>query len=202
LASASAAACAATAALNWHRIAFDSQIGRGNASAAIDERELERLTVGEVGETRLLDRGDMDEYVFSAIIANDEAKALLRVEEFDDAFAFANDLGRHSAATATAAAEATASTAAAAETAAAAAEAAAVTITAASAAVAAATAAESTTPAAVAAALFESAAGELTAEIITTAETIALVAAAAAAIPLAPSIETHACPNFREPALI
>src|SRR5438045_6772584 len=62
----------------------------------------------------------MDEHVFAAVIADDEAEALLRVEEFDDAFAFANDLrgqsaarpAAKSAAAATAAAKATASAAA------------------------------------------------------------------------------------------
>src|SRR6185369_2820372 len=44
------------------------------------------------------------EHVLAAVIADDEAKALLRVEEFDDAFAFADDLRGHSAAAAAAAA--------------------------------------------------------------------------------------------------
>ena len=191
---------AATAALDRHRLAFDSQVGRRDPAAAIDERELERLAVGKVGETRLLDRGDVDEHVLAAVIANDEAEALLRVEEFDDALAFANDLRGHSAAAAAAAAEATAAAAAAAEaTAAAAAEAAAAT--------AAdhrrrsrrvAEAAASAAAAAVAAALLESAA--VIRRNCSSPKTVALVAAAPAAVPLAPSIETHAvqtsvCPH-------
>ncbi|HKS18194.1 MAG TPA: hypothetical protein VJS63_03160 [Bradyrhizobium sp.] len=66
----------------------------------------------------------MHEDVFATVIADDEAEALLRIEKFDDAFAFANDLGRHAATAA--AAEATAP-AAAAETATAAATAEAIT---------------------------------------------------------------------------
>ena len=106
---------AAAAALDRHRLAFDPQVGRRNAAAAIDERELERLAIGKVGQAGLLDRRDVNEHILAAVIADDEAEALLRVEEFDDAFAFANDLGRHSAATAAAAAETAAAAAAAAE---------------------------------------------------------------------------------------
>jgi len=40
----------------------------------------------------------VNEHVFSAFIALDEAETLVRIEEFDCAFAFANDLRRHSAA--------------------------------------------------------------------------------------------------------
>jgi hypothetical protein len=132
----------------------------------------------------------VDEHVLSAIIADDEAESFLRIEKFDDAFAFADDLGGHSATTGTAAAEPAA----------------------------AATAAKATAPAAVAAATFaktsavaksaatgESAGAALLVPEITEilfAETFALVAAATTAIPLAPSIETHACPNFRVPAMI
>ena len=113
------------------------EVGRRDPAAAIDERELERLAVGKVGEARLLDRGDVDEHVLAAVIADDEAEALLRVEEFDDALAFANDLGGHAAATAATAAETTAAAAtAAAEATAAAAAAEAATATAAAAAAA------------------------------------------------------------------
>jgi hypothetical protein len=83
----------------------------------------------------------VNEHILAAVIANDEAKTLLRVEEFDDALAFADDLGRHSparAATGTAAAETTAATASAA---AAESTAATATVTAATAAIAAAVAA-------------------------------------------------------------
>ena len=106
---------AAAAALDRHRLAFDPQIGRRDAPAAIDQRELERLAVGEVGQAGLLDRGDVDEHVLAAIVADDEAEALLRVEEFDDAFAFADDLRGHAATAAAAAAETAAAAAAAAE---------------------------------------------------------------------------------------
>ena len=62
--------------------------------------------------------------------------------------------------------------------------------------------AAATTAAAVAAApLFESTGEFATAAEIVSTETIALVAAATSAIPLAPSIETHARPNFRVPTI-
>src|SRR6185503_19519183 len=93
-----AIAIAATAAAHdFHRLAFDPEVGRRDASTTIDERELERLAVGQVGQAGLLDRGNVNEQILAAVIANHEAEALLRVEEFDDALAFANDLGRHSA---------------------------------------------------------------------------------------------------------
>jgi hypothetical protein len=133
----------------------------------------------------------MDEHVLAAVIANDEAETLLRVEEFDDALAFADDLRGHSATTATAAATKAAAAAAAAEA----------TATATAAAVAAAAtaaitegrpvaeASASAAVAATAAALLKS---YLIAEIAFFAEDIvALVTTAATAVPLAPSIETH-----------
>src|SRR3954464_1054237 len=104
------------------RIALDLEVGRRDAAAAIDESEGKRVAVGQAGEARLLDRGDVDEHVLAAVVADDEAEALLPVEEFDDAFAFADDLRGHAAAEAAATAtEAAATAAAAAETAAAAA---------------------------------------------------------------------------------
>src|SRR5947209_5714220 len=113
----------------------------------------------------------MDEHVLASVITNDETEAFLRIEEFDDAFAFANDLGRHSAAaTASAAAETSA---------------------------AAATAAKAT---ATAAALLKSAA--LFGESLSAEEIVTLIAAAPAAVAFAPSVETHACPNFRVPTTI
>jgi hypothetical protein len=126
----------------------------------------------------------VNEHVFAAVIANDEAESLLRIEEFDDALAFANDLWRHSATTATAK-----TTAAAAEAAAAAETAAATAKAATAAAVTTATA-----TAAIAAAAAEAAAflvSKFAVLLLLVAETVALVAAAAAAVPFAPSIETH-----------
>jgi hypothetical protein len=132
------AASTAATALDWHRIAFDSQVGRRNTSAAIDERELERLTIREIGQSGLLNGRNVNENVFAAIIAYDEAEALLGVEEFDDALAFANDLGGHpAAAAAKSAAAATAESTAAAAAIAATAESTAITISATTAAVAA-----------------------------------------------------------------
>src|SRR4051812_3177922 len=119
LRAAAAAAFARRAAiLDRERIALDLEVGRGNPAAAVDEREFERLALGEPGQAGLLDGADMDEHVVAAIVADDEAEALLAVEEFDDALGLADDLGGHSAA-----AEAAAAATAAAEAAAAAAEA-------------------------------------------------------------------------------
>jgi hypothetical protein len=180
---------AAAAALDRHWFAFNAKVGRRYAPAAIDERKFERLAVGEVGEARLLDRRDVDEDVLATVIADDEAEAFLRVEEFDDALAFADDLGRHSASTAATKTATTAAAAAAESTAAAAT--AAVTIAAATTAEAAAIAETATAAAgAEAPALLE---GRFSAEIaFVAAETVALVPAASAAVALAPSIETHA----------
>jgi hypothetical protein len=188
---------AAAAALDRHRLAFDAKVGGRHPTAAIDQREFERLAIGEVGETGLLDRRDVHEHILAAIVTNDEAEALLRIEEFDDALAFANDLRGHSAtAAATKTAAATAATAAAAE--ATAPTAAAVTATAAATiAVATAAAAEAAAPAAVAAALLKS---DVTRRFIAE-ETVALVTAAPAAVPLAPFIETHACQTSVVPQL-
>jgi hypothetical protein len=119
------------------------------------------------------------EHILGAVIADDEAEALLAVEEFYDARGLADNLGGHPAATAAAAAETTAATAAA--------EAAAST-----AAIATATAA---TAEAIAAAAESATVTEVSAIVSTiafVAETFALVSAAPAAIPTAPSIETHA----------
>jgi hypothetical protein len=138
----------------------------------------------------------MDEHVLSTVVANDEAEALLRIEEFDDAFAFANDLGRHSASATAAKAAATAAaktTAAAAATA----EAAAVTKVTAAATEAAAVAVTTATTATGVAAAFLVA--EFSADILF-AETVALIAAAPTAVALAPSIETHAPSELKEPA--
>jgi hypothetical protein len=125
----------------------------------------------------------VDEHVFTAIVTDDEAEALLTVEEFDDALAFANDLGGHAASTAAAATEATATVAAA--KAATAAEAAAVSA-AEAAPITAETATESTAVATEAAT--ESTAVATTIKIVV-AETVALVLAAPAA---ATSVKTHA----------
>jgi hypothetical protein len=142
----------------------------------------------------------VDEHVLPAIIPHDEAEALLRVEEFDDSLAFADDLRGHSAAACAAAAEAASATAAAAEATsatAAAAEAAAVTVAAATAAAEAATVAVAATTAAATTAAAEAAALLKTAKLleIVCAETFALVAAAPSAFSFAPFIETHIRPN-------
>jgi hypothetical protein len=136
----------------------------------------------------------VDEHVLTAIVTDDEAEALLRIEEFDDALAFADDLRGHAA---TAAAAETAAAAAAAET----------TASTAAVTVATATAAEAATVT-IAATAAAAAAAEAAAFLITTAEiaeiafaeAFALIAAAPAAVTLAPSIETHAPSELKEPA--
>jgi hypothetical protein len=132
----------------------------------------------------------MDEHVLAAVIANDEAETLLRVEELYDALAFADDLRGHSATTATAAAtKAAAAATAAAEATATAAAVAAATTAAITEGRPVAEASASAAVAAAAAALLKS---YLIAEIAFFAEDIvALVTTAATAVPLAPSIETH-----------
>ncbi len=184
--------------LDRHRLSINPKVGRGNASTTVDESELERLAVGQIGQSSLLDCGDVHEHVLAAVIANDEAETLLRVEELYDAFAFADDLGRHSATTAAAAAaKAAAATAATEATASAAAEAATATaeaITASAAAtkaIAAAAVSTAATATAEPAAVSETAALAVAAA-FTTEEIVALVTAATTAVPLTPSIETHA----------
>ena len=158
------------AVLDGHWFAINFQISRRNAATTINEREAQRLTLSQTRQPGLLDRTDVHEHIFAAIIANDKAKALLPVEEFDDAGAFPNNLGGHAAtaATATGAAKAAAAEAIATATEAIAATAKAITAT---------TESVTATKAAVETAF---------------AKTIALVFAAPAAIPAAPFIETHA----------
>jgi hypothetical protein len=186
---AGAALARSRGANDFHRLAVDLEVGRRDATAAVDQRELQRLAIGEVRKTCLLNRRDMDENILAAIVADDEAEALLRIEEFDDALAFANDLGRHSA---TCAAATEAATAAATEAAATAAATATAAISAAAAASAeAATVAEATAASrrAEAAAVTETAIEAC--KFFTTTETVALVTAATTAVTLTPSIETH-----------
>jgi hypothetical protein len=180
--------------LDRHRLALDPEIRRRDPAAAIDERELERLAVGKVRKARLLDCRNVDEHVLAAVVTDDKAETFLRIEEFYDAFAFANDLGRHTSTTAAAAAaEATAASTAAEAASASAAEAATVTVAASASASESAAVAKATTTAEAAA--FLETPAEFTREIVVAAETVALVATATAALTLAPSIETHNRPN-------
>jgi hypothetical protein len=124
----------------------------------------------------------MDEDVLAAVVADNEAKSLLRIEKLHDALSFADDLGRHSATAAATEASASA-TAAASES-------------------AAVISAESTTvPEAPirteSAALLKAAA---VAAVTFFEEPVALVSAATATVAFTPSVETHArqislCPN-------
>lgn len=108
-----------------HRFALDLQIDSGHLAIAFDERETERLTRCQALQSRLLNRADVNEDIFAAIVARDKAKTLAGIEKFDCALAFANDLRRHPATAS--ATEAAATTAAAARTVAAAETAAAIT---------------------------------------------------------------------------
>jgi hypothetical protein len=159
--------------LDSHRLAFDPKVGGRNTPAAIHQSELQRLSVGKVGQTRLLNGGNVDEHVLAAVIADNEAKSLLGIEELHHAFPFADDLGGHPASAASAAAETSASAAA---------EAAAI------AAAESATVTESAIAAAEAAAFLESAAIAVT----LFEEPVALVSTATAAVAFTPSVETHA----------
>jgi hypothetical protein len=122
------------------------------------------------------------EHVFCAIIADDEAKALLTIEEFYDAGAFAHDLGRHGRTwSATAAAAVSTATATAAEA-----------VTAAAAETITATEAITSATGAIAAAC----SGISAIAIVT--EAVALVSAAPAALAATPFIKTHALSDFPE----
>jgi hypothetical protein len=133
----------------------------------------------------------VNEHILAAIVADDEAEALLSVEEFDGTLGLANNLGRHAAATAAAATEAAASAAAAIATATtAAAEAIAAAVTAAAATEAITTATVTTATATAETVTTKSA----TAKAAVFAKAVALVPAAA--LPAPPSIETHAVKIF------
>src|SRR5688572_26994654 len=175
------------ALLDRDDVADDLEIARRDLAAAVDQVELQLLVFGQTVKPSTLDRADMDEDVLAAVIAGDEAEALLGVEELDLAAAGADDLRRHPAgapaAARSAAAEAVAT--APAEAAAARPVAAAEAASAAASAVAAASAIATTEPAAVAAEAAAARVGIETAAFFT--ETVALVAATAATS----SIETH-----------
>jgi hypothetical protein len=115
----------------------------------------------------------MDEHVLAAVIAHDEAEALLAVEEFYDTGAFTDDLGRHRRARRTAATKPAAAAAAA------------KAISTASEAITAATSAETVI------------ASGISTKIVV-AEAIALVPAAPAALTATPFIKTHALYDFPE----
>ncbi len=169
------------AIFNRKRIAFDDQISRRDLSAAIHQCEAERLTISKARQASLFNRRNMHENILAAIIADNEAEALLRVEKFDDALAFTDNLRRHrraSRGTATGTKSAATATATAAEAIPAAA---AETVSAASKAVSA-TATKPITAATAVAALVT--------------ETVALISAASATITAATFIETHAVSNF------
>jgi len=175
-----------TAILHGHDFAFQREVGRGDTTTAIDEAEGQLLPFAQAGQTGLFDGRDVNEYVLATIITDDEAEALLSIEEFNGALAFADDLGRHAAATtAGTATEATTATAAIATATTAAATKA---ITAAEAA-----AAEAVATAAIAAA---SATKAVTTAIVAEAFFAKTVALVPAALSAPPTIETHAVKIF------
>lgn len=180
------------ALFNRHRFAINLEIGCRNTATTINQREAQRLAISQTGQTSLFNRRDVDEYIFAAIIAHDEAETLLAVEELNNAGTFADNLRGH---TATAASTTTAAEAAAAATTAEAAAAAraitaakAAAITAAETTTVAKTATEATTIAAEAATIGEGIKTAFTTEII------ALVTSTALTAP--PSIKTHALQIF------
>jgi hypothetical protein len=69
--------------------------------------EFQLLTFGQTFKSGAFDRADVDEHIFAAFIALDEAEALASVEEFYDALALADDLRGHAATAAATAASAT-----------------------------------------------------------------------------------------------
>jgi hypothetical protein len=176
-----------------HRFAINLEVRCRHFATAIHEREAKRLPFGKARQAGLLDRRDMHEHIFAAVITDNKAEALLPIEKFNDARAFANDLCGHATTgtatttTTTAAAEATA---AAAKTTTAAAESVAATATATEAITAAGKAAAITTAAAAAAAFIT--------------EAIAFITSASAAITAATFIETHAVPvlSSKSPACL
>jgi len=167
------------ALFHWQGITLNDEIRGGNLSAPINQCIAKWLTFSEASKACLLNRADVHKHIFSAAILNDEAKAFLRVKEFNDALAFADHLSWHlrtwCAETATTAAAATAETI----TAAAKAIAATGTVTAATE-----TAAAETITAAAAEAA------------IKFTEIFALIKAATAALSAPPSIKTHPSNNF------
>ena len=181
---------------NRDHVADNLQIGRRNLSAAIDQVELQLLTLGQTFKASAFDCADVHEHIFPAVFTLNEAKAFLGVEEFYDTLASADDLGRHTAAATCAtaaaawtakAATATARAAKAASTIAAAKATAACTIAAAKA-TAITTATATTEAATIIASTAATAAAETTVgvEVAVFAETVALVASATP-----PSVKTH-----------
>jgi len=193
---AGAARCGRSATFgDRNHFTFDLKVGCRDTAATIDEAERKLLALAQAGETSLLDRRDVHEHILAAIVTDDEAEALLTIEEFDGALGFANDLGGH-AATAAASATTEAATAAAVTTAAATAEAIAAAAVTAAAATAEAVAAATVTTAAAAT---EAVAAAVTAAEVATAEVVFAKAVAlipAAALPAPPTIETHAFKIF------
>jgi hypothetical protein len=85
-------------------LADNLQIACRNLAAPIHQGEFKLLTFSEGFKARALYGADVNEYVLAAFIALDEAEALGRVEEFYSALGLPDDLCRHSATTAAAAA--------------------------------------------------------------------------------------------------
>ena len=69
------------APLSFDQFAYNRQIAGRNLAATLDELEVELLALGKGTQAGCLDSADMDEGIFAAIFALDEAEAFVRVEE-------------------------------------------------------------------------------------------------------------------------
>lgn len=81
-------------------VANNLQVGSRNFSTAINQIEFQLLSFGKAFQPSAFYCADVHEHIFAAIFTLNEAEALLAVEKLYNAFAGADDLSRHSAATA------------------------------------------------------------------------------------------------------
>lgn len=93
-----------------NNIANNLQVGSRNLSAAINQVEFELLSFSKAFKASAFNCADVNEHIFAAVFTLNEAEALLAVEKLYNAFAGADNLSRHSAATAATAAAATGTT--------------------------------------------------------------------------------------------
>jgi hypothetical protein len=180
---------ARSAATVCHRkgLTLNLKVSRRNLTATVHEREAKRLTFGKTRQPGLLNSTDVNEHIFTAIIANDETETFLAIEKLYDTSAFANDLRGHLRATTAATATTKAATAAAAEA-----------ISTASAEPVSAATAKAITAASAAAKAITAATTETVATASKTifAKAIPLIEATSATFAAAPSIKTHARQYF------
>jgi hypothetical protein len=159
---------------NGQNFTVNHKVRCRNPATTVNQCKFKGLSLGKASQPGLLDSRNVNENVFTAIFTRDKAEALLSVEEFNDARAFADNLRRHlrsGRATKAASCAATAT---------------AETITTASA------AAKSVAAATAAKAVTATASATKTAVKVIVAKTVALVTATSAALAAAPSIKSHA----------